>query len=166
VCKIFLRCRYQLRLGPNDLTAVEKRHPGEHSGNAVCKSGLAGLLSSSVRMVPMDRDWRRQELSDHRSLRFEELARVEAKSQALRLGYEARDLAWAQSCAPGKTAHAFGFTDGQQTVTVPNGVTHATVFLSDAQGVRAGVAPAPLAQATAMKDTTIGIDLEKQFPIH
>lgn len=38
----------------------------------------------------MDRDWSRQELSDHWSLGFEELARIEAKSEALRLGYAAQ----------------------------------------------------------------------------
>ncbi|MET3579039.1 uncharacterized protein with beta-barrel porin domain [Mesorhizobium robiniae] len=55
------------------------------------------------------------------------------------LGAIAMVCAWsasasAQSCAPGETAHPFGFTGGQQTITVPDGVTQATVFLSGAQG--------------------------------
>jgi TnpA family transposase len=47
-------------------------------------------LSDSVKVVPMDRDWSRQKLSDHWSLGFAELARIEAKSEALRLGYAAQ----------------------------------------------------------------------------
>lgn len=38
----------------------------------------------------MDRDWSRQELSDHWSLGFAELARIEAKSETSRLGYAAQ----------------------------------------------------------------------------
>ena len=42
--------------------------------------------------------------------------------------------AQAQSCAVGETPAAFGFTGGEQTVTVPAGVYSATVYLSGAQG--------------------------------
>jgi hypothetical protein len=38
----------------------------------------------------MDRNWNRQELAEHWSLRFEELARTEAKSEPLRLGFAAQ----------------------------------------------------------------------------
>jgi hypothetical protein len=38
----------------------------------------------------MDRTWSRQELAEHWSLGFEELARIEAKSEALRLGFAAQ----------------------------------------------------------------------------
>lgn len=40
----------------------------------------------------------------------------------------------AQSCAPGETAQSYAFTGAQQTVTVPAGVSSATVYLSGAQG--------------------------------
>ncbi|MES2671912.1 MAG: autotransporter domain-containing protein [Pseudomonadota bacterium] len=40
----------------------------------------------------------------------------------------------AQSCAIGETPAAFGFTGGEQTTTVPAGVTSVTVYLSGAQG--------------------------------
>ncbi len=42
--------------------------------------------------------------------------------------------AQAQSCAVGETPAAFGFTGGEQTTTVPAGVTSVTVYLSGAQG--------------------------------
>jgi len=42
--------------------------------------------------------------------------------------------AQAQSCAIGETPAAFGFTGGEQTVTVPAGVNSLTVYLSGAQG--------------------------------
>ena len=38
----------------------------------------------------MDRNWNRQELAEYWSLRFEELARTEAKSEPLRLGFAAQ----------------------------------------------------------------------------
>ncbi|WP_292537135.1 DUF4158 domain-containing protein [Mesorhizobium sp.] len=38
----------------------------------------------------MDWNWNRQELAEHWSLRFEELARTEAKSEPLRLGFAAQ----------------------------------------------------------------------------
>ncbi|RWL87593.1 MAG: DUF4158 domain-containing protein [Mesorhizobium sp.] len=38
----------------------------------------------------MDRTWSRQELAEHWSLGFEELARIESKSEALRLGFAAQ----------------------------------------------------------------------------
>ena len=38
----------------------------------------------------MDRTWSRQELAEHWSLGFEELGRIEAKSEALRLGFAAQ----------------------------------------------------------------------------
>ncbi len=40
----------------------------------------------------------------------------------------------AQSCAIGETSAAFGFTGGEQTITVPLGVNSVTVYLSGAQG--------------------------------
>lgn len=40
----------------------------------------------------------------------------------------------AQSCAVGETPAAFGFTGGEQTVTVPAGVFSLTAYLSGAQG--------------------------------
>ncbi|GAB3348835.1 hypothetical protein GCM10027430_10210 [Lysobacter tyrosinilyticus] len=40
----------------------------------------------------------------------------------------------AQSCAVGETPAAFGFTGGEQTMTVPAGVNSLTVYLSGAQG--------------------------------
>lgn len=42
--------------------------------------------------------------------------------------------AQAQSCGVGETPAAFGFTGGEQTITVPAGVTSAMVYLSGAQG--------------------------------
>ncbi len=42
--------------------------------------------------------------------------------------------AQAQSCAVGETPAAFGFTGGEQTLTVPAGVQSLTVYLSGAQG--------------------------------
>jgi uncharacterized protein YhjY with autotransporter beta-barrel domain len=42
--------------------------------------------------------------------------------------------ALAQSCAIGETPVAFGFTGGEQTLTVPAGVNSLTVYLSGAQG--------------------------------
>lgn len=42
--------------------------------------------------------------------------------------------AFAQSCAIGETPVAFGFTGGEQTITVPAGVNSLTVYLSGAQG--------------------------------
>ncbi|RYG12985.1 MAG: hypothetical protein EON92_06830, partial [Burkholderiales bacterium] len=41
---------------------------------------------------------------------------------------------FAQSCAVGETPAAFGFTGGEQTTTVPAGVSSVTVYLSGAQG--------------------------------
>ena len=38
----------------------------------------------------MDRNWSRQELADRWSLAFEELARVEGKSESLRFGFAAQ----------------------------------------------------------------------------
>ncbi|MGJ7904753.1 hypothetical protein ACSAMQ_20160, partial [Lysobacter sp. 1R34A] len=42
--------------------------------------------------------------------------------------------AQAQSCGVGETPAAFGFTGGEQTITVPAGVHSLTVYLSGAQG--------------------------------
>ncbi|KRA73095.1 hypothetical protein ASD78_16040 [Lysobacter sp. Root667] len=53
---------------------------------------------------------------------------------ALLPGLALTGTAHAQSCAVGETPAAFGYTGGEQTVTVPAGVHSLTVYLSGAQG--------------------------------
>lgn len=66
----------------------------------------------------MDRTWSRQELAEHWSLGFEELARIEAKSEALRLGFAAQlkfyQLAGRFPASAAEIPDAAGFYLGDQ----------------------------------------------------